>query len=148
MTRAVLTDHDEPMDDAAARRRRTRWLQRYLLNPPMKLIVWAGLVPGYVLVETQGRRTGRRRTNVVGLKIEDHTGWVVAEQGRHAGWVLNIEAHSDVRVRGGRQWRAARAVIDVDDDPEARLDSFERKSHSATVRRFGTDLTTVRFDFV
>jgi hypothetical protein len=27
------------------------------------------------------------------------------------------------------------------------LDAFERRSHAAGVRRFGTDLTTVRFDF-
>lgn len=31
------------------RRRRVRLVQRYILNPPMKLLVWFGLVPGHVL---------------------------------------------------------------------------------------------------
>jgi deazaflavin-dependent oxidoreductase (nitroreductase family) len=122
-------------------------MQRYLLNPPMKLLVWAGLSPGHVLVETQGRRSGKRRRNVVGMMTAGDVGWVVAEQGRHAGWVRNVEAHPNVRVRVGRRWRPARAEIAADDDPEARLDAFGRRSHAAAVRRFGTELTTVRFDF-
>ena len=129
------------------RRRRVRWLQRYLLNPPMKALTWVGLSPGHVLVETQGRRTGKRRRNVVGMKIADDTGWVVAEQGRHAGWVRNIEAHPNVVVRVDRRWRSADARIVDDDDPQVRLDAFERRSHAAAVRRFGTELTTVRFNF-
>jgi deazaflavin-dependent oxidoreductase (nitroreductase family) len=132
--------------EAGARKRKVvRWVQRYLLNPPTKLVVRAGLVPGYVLVETTGRRSGRRRVTVVGMHVEGSTGWVVAEQGRHAGYVRNIEAHPDVRVCSGRRWRAARATVVADDDPEARLAQFGR-SHSATVRRLGTDLLTVRFD--
>ena len=129
------------------RRRRVRWLQRYLLNPPMKALTWVGLSPGHVLLETQGRRTGKRRRNVVGMKIADDIGWVVAEQGHHAGWVRNIEAHPNVVVRVGRRWRPADAKIVDDDDPQVRLDTFERRSHAAAVRRFGTDLTTVRFHF-
>lgn len=130
------------------RRRRVRWLQRCLLNPPMKALTWAGLSPGHVLVETQGRRTGKRRRNVVGMHIAADIGSVVAEQGRHAGWVRNIEAHPKVVVRVGRRWRPAEAKIVADDDPQVRLEAFERRSHAAAVRRFGTDLTTVRFDFV
>jgi deazaflavin-dependent oxidoreductase (nitroreductase family) len=128
------------------KRQRVRLVQRYLLNPPVKLAVWAGLVPGYVLVETRGRRTGRRRRTVVGMKLDDNTGWVVAEQGRHAGYVRNLDADPQVRVRLGRRWRRARAHVVADDDPQARLPSFGRSSHAANVRRFGTSLTTVRFD--
>ena len=36
-------------------------------------------------------------------------------------------------------------MIDAD-DPEARLDSFRLGSHARLVRKFGTDLTTVRID--
>lgn len=124
-----------------------RWLQRYLLNPPVKLIVRAGLVPGYALVETVGRRSGKRRVTVVGMRVDGSTGWVVAEQGRHAGYVRNIAARPEVRVRIGRRWRTAHATAVPDDDPEARLGSFSR-SHASSVRRFGTELLTVRFDFV
>ena len=70
----------------------------------------------------------------------------MAEQGRHAGYVRNLAADPEVRVRRGRKWRRARARVVDDDDVEARLGAFGR-SHAAAVRRFGTDLTTVRFDF-
>jgi deazaflavin-dependent oxidoreductase (nitroreductase family) len=132
---------------AAQKRRRVRWIQRFLLNPPAKVAVWCGLVPGFVLVETTGRRSGKRRRNVVGMRTEGDTGWVVAEHGRHAGYVRNLEANPDVRVRMHRRWRPAQARIVDDDDPQARLDSFGRRSHEAAVRRFGTDLLTIQFEF-
>jgi deazaflavin-dependent oxidoreductase (nitroreductase family) len=81
------------------------------------------------------------------MRIDGDVGWVVAEQGRHAGWVRNITADPEVRVRVGRRWRPARAAMVHDDDPSARLDGFERKSHAAAVRRFGTELASVRFAF-
>ncbi len=133
-------------DETATRRRRVRRMQRWLLNPPVKLLVWAGLVPGLVLVETTGRRSRRRRRNVVGMHVDGDVGWVVAEHGRHAGYVANLDADPDVRVRLRRRWRAARARIDDGDDPQARLASFDRSSHAAAVRRFGTDLLSIRFD--
>ena len=137
------------MDDNAAKqkRRRVRWIQRYLVNPPAKVAVWCGLVPGFVLVETTGRRTGQRRRNVVGMHTEGNKGWVVAEHGRHAGYVSNLEANPDVRIRVHREWRPARARILDDDDPQARLDSFGRRAHEAAIRRLGTDLLTIEFDF-
>ena len=125
-----------------------RVLQRYVLNPPAKLLVWAGLVPGHVLIETHGRRTGKRRATVVGMHVDEGTGWSVAEQGRYAGYVCNLQADPSVRVRISRRWRRARAHMVPDDDPQARLDTFGRRSHAAAVRRFGTDLTTVRIDFL
>jgi len=136
---------DEPAD---RKRRRVRWLQRYLLNPPVKLLAWAGLLRGHVLIETTGRRSGKRRRNVVGLLREGDTGWIVAEQGRHAGYVRNLDSEPAVRVRVGRRWQPARARIVDDDDAQARLDAFVSHSHAAAVRRFGTDLTTVRLDFM
>ena len=81
------------------------------------------------------------------MKLAGDIGWVVAEHGPHAGWVRNVEAQPKVAVRIGRRWRHAYAEIVVDDDPQARLDTFERRSHRAAVRRFGTDLAAVRFDF-
>jgi deazaflavin-dependent oxidoreductase (nitroreductase family) len=134
------------MDGEQAKRRRVRFVQRYLLNPPIKLLTWTGLLAGHVLIETTGRRTGKRRRNVVGMHREGDTGWVVAEQGRHAGYVRNLDADPHVRVRLGRRWVAAEARVIDDDDPHARLEAFGR-SHAAAVRRFGTDLTTVRFTF-
>ena len=128
--------------------RRIRWVQRCLVNPPAKVAVWCGLVPGFVLVETTGRRSGKQRLNVVGMKVDGDTGWVIAEYGRHAGYVNNLEANRDVRVRMHRQWRAARAQILDDDDAQARLESFHRRSHEAAVREFGTELLTIQFEFL
>jgi deazaflavin-dependent oxidoreductase (nitroreductase family) len=132
---------------AAQKRRRVRWIQRHLLNPPAKVAVWCGLAPGFVLVETTGRRSGKRRCNVVGMRTEGDAGWVVAEFGRHAGYVRNLEANPDVRIRIHGRWRHARARIVDDDDPRARLDSFGRRAQEAAVRRFGTDLLSIQFEF-
>ena len=124
-----------------------RLLQRYVLNPPVLLGARLGLVPGCVLVETRGRRTGKRRITVVGMYVEGDIGWVVAEDGRAAGYARNIAADPAVRVCIRGRWRPARAVLVPDDDPEARLRAFGRPGHVAIVRRFGSALLTVRFDF-
>ena len=141
--------HDVSVPTPADRKRqRVRVLQRYLLNPPVKALAWACLLPGHVLLETTGKRTGKRRRTVVGMQIDGPTGWVVAEHGRRAGYVVNLEADPQVRVRVGRRWRPARAVVVAGDDAEARLDGFGRRAHASAVRRFGTELTTIRCDFV
>ena len=42
-------------------------LQKYVLNPPIKLLFALGIVPpGYALLETIGRSTGKPRCNPVG----------------------------------------------------------------------------------
>lgn len=127
------------------KRRRIRLVQRYLLNPPVKALTWLGVLPGMVLVETTGRRSGRRRRTVVGMHVEGGTGWVVAEHGRRAGYVRNIEARPDVRVRRRRHWHGARVELLPDDDVEARLATFGRPSHTAAIHRFGVDPITLRF---
>jgi hypothetical protein len=81
------------------------------------------------------------------MEIEDSTGWVVAEQGTHAGYVRNIEEQPNVRVCVRGKWRSASAHVVPEDDAQSRLDSFGRPRHAANVRRFGTDLLTMRFDF-
>lgn len=134
-------------DHAARRRRRVVACQRWVLNPPMRLLVGLGLVPGHVLVETRGRRTGRARRTVVGARVEGDAVWVVAEQGRHAAWVRNLAAHpADVRVRRRWRWQPAHGSILDEDDPVARLATWGRPGHARLVRRLGTDLTTIRLD--
>lgn len=120
--------------------------QRWLLNPPMRALVWLGLVPGLVLIETRGRRTGRPRRTVVGAHHDGEHLWVIAEQGRHAAWVRNAQADPAVRVRRGRQWHPARAAIIEGDDARARLATWNRPAHARAVQAFGTDLVTVRID--
>jgi deazaflavin-dependent oxidoreductase (nitroreductase family) len=127
------------------RRRRVVLLQRYVLNPPMKAAAWLGLVPGHMIVETVGRVSGKRRRTVVGCQRDGDVLWVVAEHGRHAGYVRNLEANPDVRLRIDRRWRAATAHIDDADDPLARLEHFP-DAHARIVQRAGTALLSVSFD--
>ena len=134
------------MDDQRRRRTRVVLLQKYVLNPPTKLAVYLGLVPGHALIETTGRKTGKRRRTVVGVHEDGRTVWVVAEQGRHAGYVRNVEANPRVRIRLRGRWRAATGRILDDDDPIARVQSFGRDRHARLVTSMGTSLLTLRFD--
>ena len=138
---APNTPRSGPVD----KRRRIVRLQRYVLNPPMKVAVWLGLIPGHMIVETAGRVTGKRRRTVVGCCRDGLSLWAVAEQGRHAGYVRNLEANPDVRVRLNGRWRPATAHVVDSDDPVARLAQFPA-SHSRVVQRVGTALLTIRFD--
>ncbi|WP_211261633.1 nitroreductase/quinone reductase family protein [Pseudonocardia acaciae] len=117
-----------------------------MLNPPSQLAAFFGLLPGHILIETVGRVTGKRRHTVVGAHLEQRTVWLVAEQGRHAGYVRNLVAHPRVRVRLGRRWIPGTATTMADDDPDARLTSFGNERHAKLVRRFGTALLTVRIE--
>jgi deazaflavin-dependent oxidoreductase (nitroreductase family) len=134
------------VDAAQQKRRQVRRLQKYVVNPPTKLAVGLGLVPGHALVETVGRKTGRRRRTVVGVHRDGGALYVVTEQGRHAGYVRNIEAQPRIRVRLGRRWYDATARLLDDDDVDSRLESFGRPRHARLVRQVGTALTTLRID--
>lgn len=133
------------MDDAG-KRHTVRLLQKYLLNPPVKLAVYSGLVPGYAMLETVGRKSGLRRRTVVGAHREGTTLWVVAEQGHHAGYVRNLHANPRVRVRLGRKWHGATATVVESDDPVARLKQFRMPGHARSVQTFGTDLLSIRLE--
>jgi deazaflavin-dependent oxidoreductase (nitroreductase family) len=135
-------------DGDARKRARVIRVQRWLLNPPMKLMVWLGVVPGHVVLETRGRRTGRPRRTVVGAHRDHDTVWIVAEQGRHAAWVRNLAADPSVRVRHRARWQQARAVVVDDDDSRARLATWHRPGHARLVQALGTQLATVRLDLL
>ena len=64
---------------------------RYFLNPIVRLIAGRRGTPA--LIETVGRKTGRVRRTPVGNGLKGDTFWVIAEHGRHAGWVCNILAN-------------------------------------------------------
>jgi hypothetical protein len=52
-------------------------LQKYVLNPPIKLALLVELpLPGYALLETKGRKTGKSRTPVGVLHQELMPGFV------------------------------------------------------------------------
>jgi deazaflavin-dependent oxidoreductase (nitroreductase family) len=132
--------------DSRVKRRWVRLLQKYVANPPMKAATFLGLVPGHAIIETTGRKTGKKRRTVVGVHEEGSALWIVAEQGRHAGYVRNIDARPRLRVRLRGRWRTGVGTVVANDDANARLEKFGRASHAAAVRRFGTELLSVRID--
>jgi hypothetical protein len=83
-----------------------RSLQRFTINPLMRLLLRAGVNPlGLAVLETRGRVSGRpRRTPVGNGRLRD-TFWIIAEQGERAGYVRNIRCDPRVRVRLRAGWR-------------------------------------------
>ena len=100
-------------------------LQKYVLNPPIKLALSVGLpLPGYALLETKGRKTGKPRRTPVGDGRIGNQFWLVAEHGMKAGYVRNIERDPHVRLklrdRLRYRWHAGTAYLLTDDDPRER----------------------------
>lgn len=108
-----------------------------MLNPLARPL--AGFV-GPSLLETTGRRTGRKRRTPVGASLREGAYWVVAEHGRHAAYVKNIEAEPRVRLRHRGRWRDAWAELCPDEDPRRHA----RGLNGAIVRLVGTDLLVIR----
>jgi deazaflavin-dependent oxidoreductase (nitroreductase family) len=75
-------------------------VRKYVLNPPIRLLFALQLVPpGYALLETVGRVSGRPLRRPVGNAADGNTFWIVTEHGRKAGYVRNIERKPQVRVK-------------------------------------------------
>jgi deazaflavin-dependent oxidoreductase (nitroreductase family) len=126
------------------KRRISTWLSVRVFNPLVKAAAAAGLpLFGIAILEARGRRSGRTRRTPVGPTVDGDVVWIVAEHGRRAGYVRNIEADPRVRIRLGRRWRTGVARAVPEDDPRARQ---RRGVNAAVVRLMGSDLLTVRID--
>lgn len=125
------------------KRRVVNALAKHLANPVMRPL--AGRIPGWALLETTGRRSGRPHRVPVGDGLQGGTFWIVAEHGRSADWVRNVEADPRVRIRVRGRWRAGTARILEGDDAKARLRRLGGLN-PWIVRAAGTDPLTVRVD--
>lgn len=144
------------MAGSAAKRRVAHPLQTFVVNPLVKLAWRLGMgPPGDALLETTGRRTGQVRRTPICDGLEGETFWLVAQQGRRADWVRNLEADPRVRVRvrsGWRTvWRSGTAHIVEDDDPCERRrilgrGNLARRLCVNTSGAMGTSPLTVRID--
>lgn len=127
-----------------------RFIQGKLLNPVVRAVVRRVPVPGWALLETTGRKSGLARTTPVGDGLDGSTFWIVAEHGRRAAYVRNLEADPRVRVRVRGRWRTGTAHVVPDDDPRERQRILGRRLaariNALLVRGWGTDLLTVRID--
>ena len=131
-------------------------LQKYFLNPPIKFLFALGLVPpGYALLETTGRKTGKPRSTPVGDGRVGREFWIVAEHGNKAGYNRKIAANprERVKVRDGlrARWHTGTAHVLPEDDPRERQRWLARHipasaANAGAVRFFGTQLLTVRID--
>jgi deazaflavin-dependent oxidoreductase (nitroreductase family) len=123
------------------------FLSARLLNPVVRAASQAGLpLPGLVILDTTGRRSGEARRVPVGKAIVGDTLWVVAEHGRKAAYVRNIESHPRVRVRIGRAWRTGTGHVLPDDDWRERQRHVPNRANAAVVRVMGSEPVTVRVD--
>ena len=85
-----------------------------LVNPIFR--VTAGILPGLVLFESIGRRTGLPRRIPLGGSTENGSVWVVIGHASKNATLRNIAANPNVRVRVGRRWRhGVAAVVEKDD---------------------------------
>jgi deazaflavin-dependent oxidoreductase (nitroreductase family) len=99
--------------------------QKQVVNPVVMLAHDLGLPPpGDALLETTGRRTGQPRHTPVCDGLDGDVFWLIAQRGRRADWVQNIQANPRVRVKvrtaSGVAWRAGEAHILDEDDPRER----------------------------
>lgn len=136
--------------------RAAHFVQKYVFNPFVKSLFAIGFVqPGYALLETMGRKTGKPRCTPVGDGQLGQQFWLIAEHGAKSGYVRNIEKNSRVRlklVKGLRaRWHTGTAHLLPEDDPRERQRWLWRQKRSSVmnamaVRMFGTQLLTVRID--
>jgi hypothetical protein len=141
----------------ACSRRAKVWLvrtvQRYTINPLMRLLLAIGVNPlGVAILETRGHISGKIRRVPVGNGRTGQEFWIIAEHGSRAGYVRNIQHDPRVRVRlrvGLRyRWVPGIATLRPDDDPLARQRRIIawhplRALNAINVRVLGADLLTV-----
>ena len=130
-------------------------LQQSVINPVVRLAWDLGIpIPGDALLETTGRRTGLRRRTPVCDGLEGEAFWLIAQRGRDADWVRNIEANPRVRVKVSgihTGWRAGTAHLLDDDDPRERQRilsqaNFPRRLCMSTSKAVQTRPLTIRVD--
>lgn len=141
------------------KRRLVRTVQRFVVNPPVKLLLRTRLSLGWCLLETRGRTSGLPRQVPVGDGLVDGVFWIIAEHGDRAGYVRNLRRDPRVRVLvrdGGwrMRWVDGIATVLDDDDPYRRQRLVAgwrhpvRAFNAMTVRILGTELRSVRVDLV
>jgi deazaflavin-dependent oxidoreductase (nitroreductase family) len=127
--------------------RAIRWVHKHVANPLAKAALERGLpVPWIALLETTGRRSGEPRTTPVSDGLDGDTFWVIAEHGRKAQYVRNLEADPRVRVKVRGRWRVGHAQVLADEDPYVRLRALRSRLSAAAVRVAGTELMVIRID--
>lgn len=134
-------------------RKAQRFIEKYLSNPGMRAALRAGVAPkAFALLETTGRKTGRRRQTPVGNGLDGDLFWLVSEKGYAAAYVRNLQANPRVRVKARRRWRTGIATILPDDDGWERREQIDvrngrmGKLDGVIFRASATAPLTIRID--
>jgi deazaflavin-dependent oxidoreductase (nitroreductase family) len=120
-----------------------RFYQKYIANPVSR---WAaGVLPGWAVIETTGRRTGLRRRTPVGGRLRGDTYWFISGNAGISHYVWNIKANPQVRVRVHGRWRPGIAHLLPEDDVNKRMWRLNL-ANSLFVRIASRDPMTIRID--
>lgn len=134
-----------------------------VVNPMMTALIRHGLgPPTYAVVETTGRKTGRRRLVPVASGLDGDMFWMVSGRGEKASYVHNIRVNPRVRViarparlRDGLRTRSRTGTAHLmpGDDAHARHRLLGRgrplyRLDGIMLRRLasGGDMLTIRID--
>jgi deazaflavin-dependent oxidoreductase (nitroreductase family) len=126
------------------KRRLMTFVQVRLINP--RRVLRAGK-PGdpCALLETVGRKSGKRHQIPVGYGLDGNVLWIVAHHGRAAAYVQNLLADPHVKVQVEGAWRTGTAHLVPDDDAVRRLESLD-PGIARAAKQLGTSLLTIRVD--
>ncbi|HEX6395586.1 MAG TPA: nitroreductase/quinone reductase family protein [Acidimicrobiales bacterium] len=106
-----------------------RTLEKYVLNPPNKLLLRLGVAPrAFALLETTGRRSGRARLTPVGNGLDGSVFWIVSEHGERCDYVKNLMSDPKVRVKVGRRWYGGTAAVVADDNAYRRRRTLDAEN--------------------
>lgn len=113
-----------------------------ILNPLTRGI--AGYAPWWIVLETTGRRTGkRRRTPFATGPFDGKQLLLIAVHGEHSAFAHNIAADPRVRVkRRGRWLEGSASWRPIDDDVLARFGRYARSG----LRSFASDPMVLQID--
>jgi deazaflavin-dependent oxidoreductase (nitroreductase family) len=128
------------------KRRLATALAKYAVNPIFARLAGRRFPRTHAILETTGRKSGLTRQTPVGNGLVDDTFWVIAEHGRRANYVRNIEDDPRVRVKVGGRWYRGVAELMPDDPPLARQRTLGHPLIAFMVRSLATELMTVRID--
>ena len=119
---------------------RVFWKVTNPLNRPL-----AGYLPWWVLLETTGRRSGKRRlTPLANGPFDGNAILIIAVHGAHSSFAHNIAADPRVRLKRRGRWRSGTArLVDPDDTTIARFSRYARLGY----RTLGDDPKILRIDF-
>jgi deazaflavin-dependent oxidoreductase (nitroreductase family) len=112
------------------------------INPATKPL--AGWVPWWVVLETRGRRTGRRRRVPLARgPVDGRILWLICVHGPHAGYAKNVAGDPGVRVKMRGRWHEGTArVVPLDHEILDRFNAYAR----AGPRTLGIDPALLRVE--